>query len=146
MNNRIIIFTFSFSLVFMGLMLLQQGKKPKDPAADQVEQIADLDGNEEANDSDPADADGQAGADNSDGADDPDSDQELEQDADEIKAAAVEQFPMLGSLDAADNTRFLVTFTTRGGAIKKIESNIRKKRKNRLAYRDLEYKLSLIHI
>ena len=126
MNNRIIIFTFSFSLVFMGLMLLQQGKEPKDPPADQVEQIADLDGNEKANDSDPAAADGQEGEGegNSDGADAPDSDQEPEQDADEIKAAAVEQFPMLGSLDAADNTRFLVTFTTRGGAIKKIESNL----------------------
>ena len=128
----------------MGLMLLQQGKEPKDPPADQVEQIADLDGNEKANDSDPAAADGQEGEGegegNSDGADAPDSDQEPEQEADEIKAAAVEQFPMLGSLDAADNTRFLVTFTTRGGAIKKIESNIRKKRKNRLAYRDLEYK------
>ena len=66
--------------------------------------------------------------------------QEAEKDTEEIKAATPEQFPMLGSLDPADNTRFLVTFSTRGGAIKQIESNIRKKRKSRLRYRDLEYK------
>ena len=42
---------------------------------------------------------------------------------------------------SGDSTdRFLVTTTTIGGSIKRIESNFRLKRKNRIAYRDLEHK------
>ena len=122
----------------MGMMLLQKGRDPNIPKEDQVEQTADADtdadtGEGEDSTDTPTEGDGETGGDG-DVAADP------EQGNEEIKAVVPEQFPMLGSLDPADNTRFLVTFTTRGGAIKKIESNIRKKRKDRLAYRDLEYK------
>ena len=147
MDKRIIVFIFSFSLVFMGMMLLKKDDKPNIPAADQAEQIA-ADADEGAADADEESAESEEtqdegsgeGSGEDEGEGDAANDPQSEQDGEEVKAATPEQFPMLGSLDPADNTRFLVTFTTRGGAIKLIESNMRKKRKDRLAYRDLEYK------
>ena len=130
----------------MGLLLMQRNMKPKIPPADDanVALAADADDVDQADED--AETQGSDGSsdDSSSGAVDQDPDQDdaegdpLEQSA--IAADKPEQFFTLGSIDPTAPDRFLLTATTHGGSIKRVESNFRNRRKNRLMYRDFEYK------
>lgn len=147
-TKRPIILIFSFSLILMGLLLMQRNAKPKidgaegentslvaDATADEVaSESADQNSQDESETSKNPDSPGESTQDDSTTGGDTDSDVPA------IEASKPETFYTLGSMDPNSTDRYLVTATTHGGAIKRVESNFRLKRKNRLAYRDFEYK------
>lgn len=116
----------------MGLLLMQQQNKPKIPANGGDENAAVVDDNGGDTDADQTE-DGESDS----SQDDEDS---KAPEAPEFKASEVEEFFTLGSMNPIATDRFLLTATTHGGAIKRVESNFRLPRKNRIAYRDFEYK------
>lgn len=145
-NRRPIIFVFSFSLILMGLLLMQRNMKPKIPANADGDQVAQVQNDQDTapQDGEEADQDGtsdpsqnNSSTDTGDGAE---TDPQQPTDDSAIAADKPETFHTLGSLDPNSTDRYLLTVTTHGGAIKRVESNFRQKRKNRLAYRDYEYK------
>lgn len=119
----------------MGLLLMQRNNQPKIPAPKDGDQIAAADDGDQGLDTDEGNGERNGDSDTANADDD-----SVTPEAPAFKAGETEEFHTLGSVDPNSPDRFLVTATTHGGAIKRVESNFRLKRKNRLAYRDFEYK------
>lgn len=65
-------------------------------------------------------------------------DDEGTQDEDAISSTPNSQFYTLGSISSESDSRYLVTFSSAGGTVRRVELNFRDK-KDRYRYRDLEY-------
>ncbi len=122
---------------------MQRNMQPKIPAKPDDNQVALADDqeNDTQNSDNPSadessEADSESGSAEAEGTDVEDSEAEHRA----IQVAKSEEFFSLGSMDPSVGDRFLLTATNHGGSIKRLESNMRIKRKNRLLYRDFEYK------